>query len=266
MTKQQIIDAVGAGRLRRVRIGWYATGVADAKVERAVAAGGVLGCASALAFHGAWDVTGGTVHVHCGHDRTGRMPAGMSRCRSRGFRDDRVPAHAVDDIDVALRCAWWCLPRDELVMVCDSLMHQELATREEIRTALCGLRGVADFMERCDTAESGTESLVRLRLRRHGVELKPQVDIGGVGRVDFLVGERLVIEVDSKAHHTGEENYRKDRERDLKLVALGYVVVRLTYGQVMFHWHEAEPYLLAILRRGDQWWGSRKGARASLDK
>lgn len=49
---------------------------------------------------------------------------------------------------------------------------------------------------------------MRLRLRRRKVELRTQVTIADVGRVDLLVGERLVIEVDSKEHHTGRSGTR----------------------------------------------------------
>lgn len=69
-----------------------------------------------------------------------------------------------------------------------------------------------------------------------------------------------MIEVDNRAHHTGEDNYRRDRDRDLRLRALGFIVVRLTYEQVMYRWGEVEPALLAMVRRGDQWWGARRAA------
>ncbi|MEL4356596.1 MULTISPECIES: endonuclease domain-containing protein [unclassified Luteococcus] len=143
-------------------------------------------------------------------------------------------------------------------MAADSLVNLKKMTKGDISCAL----GRGDRFERvlalCAWAESGTESLTRLRLQRHGVLLQTQVQIGQIGRVDLLVGERLIIEVDSRAHHTGEENYRKDRERDLQLRALGYIVVRLTYEQVMYRWDEVEPLILAMIRRGDQWWASRR--------
>ncbi|SJN17834.1 endonuclease domain-containing protein [Luteococcus japonicus] len=112
-----------------------------------------------------------------------------------------------------------------------------------------------------DAAESGTETMVRLRLRAKGVQLKPQVWLRKDTRVDFLVGERLVIEVDSREHHTGEERYQADRRRDLELRSMGYIVVRLTYQQVVHDWPATEQALLAMIRRGDQWWGARRGTK-----
>ncbi|WP_299573327.1 DUF559 domain-containing protein [uncultured Williamsia sp.] len=73
--------------------------------------------------------------------------------------------------------------------------------------------------------------------------------VPGVGRVDLLVGERLVIEVDSHAHHTGVERYEADRARDRRLVQLGYVVLRLSYHQVVHDWPETEKVVLDLIRR-----------------
>ncbi|MEL4504695.1 DUF559 domain-containing protein [Luteococcus sp. H138] len=163
----------------------------------------------------------------------------------------------------ALRSAWRCLDEDNFIAAVDSVVHHKLATLGEVRAALGGIPRAEQALDRCDRAESGTETFTRLRLRSRKVQLRTQVQIGEVGRVDLLVGERLIIEVDSKAHHTGEENYAKDRERDLELRALGYIVVRLTYEQVMFGWATVEQSLLAMIRRGDHWWGARRGLKAA---
>lgn len=105
-------------------------------------------------------------------------------------------------------------------------------------------------MARSDRSESGTESLVRYRLRSRQIGVRPQVSIESAGRVDLLVGRRLVIEVDSVAHHTSTAAYRRDRRRDRRLAALGYLVVRLTYEEVMYEWDNVLADLLMIIRSG----------------
>ncbi len=80
------------------------------------------------------------------------------------------------------------------------------------------------------TSESGTESLVKLMLMRVGVQFAQQVRIDRVGRVDFLVGEHLVIEVDSKAHHSDP---LRDRARDARLSVLGFPRPALQLLQVV---------------------------------
>lgn len=262
-TRDGIRRAVERGNLTRVRQGWYATPLADERVLRAVRAGGALACASALAHHGAWDLTAGVVHTRVDHNHVGSLPSGLKRCQPWHGKLDVAPERAVDDLAMAVRTAWSCLSLEDFLIACDSLLHRHLMTREELSRAIGPAPGREVVLDKTDVAESGTETMVRYRLRSRRVLLAPQVEIPGVGRVDFLVGERLVIEVDSRQFHTGEENYQNDRARDLKLRAMGYIVVRLTYQQVVHDWPETERCLLAMIRRGDQWWGSRRGRKAA---
>lgn len=81
--------------------------------------------------------------------------------------------------------------------------------------------------------------------------VRAQVEIPGVGRVDLLIGRRLVIECDSRAHHTGEAAYESDRTRDRKLVRMGYLVIRLTYQQKLNDWPNVEADILALIRRDE---------------
>lgn len=63
-----------------------------------------------------------------------------------------------------------------------------------------------DLMEKCDPgSQSGTESLVRLRLRAAGFTVHVQPAITTVGRVDLRVG-RLLIECDSDRHRIRHHN------------------------------------------------------------
>lgn len=255
------------GTLERLRRGWYAEPWADDALRRAVRARGCLGCTSALARHGVWVPEGPEVHVRREHREQGPLPVGLRSCPATAG-PDAAPGEAVDDPLTALRSAWRCVTRDEFVAIVDSAVHLGIVSMVDVRAAFGAVRGAERVLDRCDVAESGSESLVRLRLRRRKVRVRPQVWLGSY-RVDLLVGERLVIEVDSRAHHTGEEHYRSDRERDLALRRMGYIVVRLTYAQVVHHWDEVEPALMTMIRRGDQWWrgqpgrGVRRGLRPS---
>lgn len=159
---------------------------------------------------------------------------------------------AVDPPDVALAAAARCAGPEVVLVLMESIIHLGLMKRSDLLPALSGCPPkIMCLINRCQASESGTETMVRDRLERRGVRVRSQVKIGDVGRVDLLVGRRLVIEVDSVAHHTSLENYHKDRLRDLRLLTLDYRVVRLTYEQVMSGWDEVEQYLLAIVRRGD---------------
>lgn len=89
--------------------------------------------------------------------------------------------------------------------------------------------------------------MMRLRLRGWGLQVRPQVLIPPIGRVDMVVGDDTVLEVDSVAHHSGDDHIR-DRQRDLALTALGWRVIRLTYRQIVHDWRTTAAHLRAILR------------------
>lgn len=93
-------------------------------------------------------------------------------------------------------------------------------------------------------AESGAESLIRLVLRTLGCTIEAQVPIAGVGRVDFVVDGWLIVECDSRAHHEGWDQQRRDRRRDLAAAAQGYTTVR-PLAEDIFHCRDEVRRLLA---------------------
>lgn|GEM_PF-2199224 len=63
-------------------------------------------------------------------------------------------------------------------------------------------------------------------LRKGDVALKLQVLIQPY-RVDFMVNDRLIVEVDGEAYHSAPEAVARDRERDAYMVSYGYAVLRI---------------------------------------
>ncbi|NLT26862.1 MAG: DUF559 domain-containing protein [Microbacteriaceae bacterium] len=237
----------------RIRRGWYRHRDVEplAVVLRAVAAGGVLTGASALAVHGAWDL-GGDLDVRAARLGLIAERAGVRRVVLPG-PDARRCTAAVDALKLAFRVALRTLPERELVMVGDSLVQRGLASRATLVGLADGLGpGARTAVSRIDgRCESGTETIARLWLESHGIPHIPQHVVPGVGRIDFLIGDRLVLEVDSIAHHTGEDRYQADRTRDQLLIALGYTIVRVTYEDVMHRWPTVAKRLLAVIARGE---------------
>ena len=162
---------------------------------------------------------------------------------------------SVDALDVAVSAAAKCVDAESCVV----LLHLGLATQEQLERMLQGApRHVRNLLAKVDRAEAGTESMVRLRLRARGVRVRTQVQVTRDHRVDLLVGDRLIIECDSKAHHSSWEQQRRDRQRDRELLALGYLVIRLTYEQVCYGWAAAEADILAVIRAGRHRWPRRR--------
>ena len=247
-SRWEIERAVQQQTLIRLRPGWFAQAGADAHVASAVRKGGCLACASALQARGVWTPEA----LERDHVRYGRR-AGQRGCAPYGVA--HAVSAAVDDIDMAFRCVLRCGSAEEVVVVADSLLHLKLATRAELQRWVeeAPLR-LRLLLDKVDEAESGTETMVRLRLRALGIGVRTQVSLWPGMRVDLLVGARLVIECDSEKHHASWAQQQADRARDRELVARGYLVVRLTYRQIHDQWPAIERDVLAVVRRGDHRW------------
>lgn len=256
-------------RLIRVRQGWYADPATAPELLAAFRVGGSLGCVSGLASHGCWEPPSAELHVS--------IDGGSSRLRTPDDPARRLAAHPRSSVTVhwhvvpahretrlrthvsdQLRELIDCQPVEVVIAVVDSaLAHQDhraplLQTGEWLRIAEEHPRLFPQLRMVDAQSGGGTESLTRFRCwRDHRLALRSQVWIAGVGRVDFLIGDRLVIEVDGAAYHTDPERFEADRRRDAELSALGYRVLRFSYRQVMDRWDEVERAILSAVVRGD---------------
>ena len=146
-----------------------------------------------------------------------------------------------------------CQSPERVVAAVDSALRLKKMTRNEwLRSTAAMPRQLRLLLARVDPAsESITESLFRFRMERIGIRMRSQVAIAGVGTVDFVVGARLVIEIDGYAYHSDPDDFERDRRRDARLSARGYRVLRFSYKQVTSHWSEVKAAVLASVARGD---------------
>ncbi len=97
-------------------------------------------------------------------------------------------------------------------------------------------------------AESPLESLVRLKLHDDGFpapELQVEIDDY---RVDLLFrAHRVIVEADGRLKYTADELWREKR-RELRLGRLGYVVVRVTWTDLLHNWPDVRAQLAHELR------------------
>lgn len=89
---------------------------------------------------------------------------------------------------------------------------------------------------------------MRLRLHLIGIRLDCQITIHGVGRVDFVIAGRLIIEADGKGNHEGELRH-KDLVRDAAASRLGYETLRFDYAQIVHDWATVQAAILGALVR-----------------
>lgn len=252
LDRAAIETLVHTGAIVRVRTGWFALPATDRRILDCVARGGAAACATSLAIHGVWIADSSPTHL-------------LLPCGSRG--ETGVVAHraargtpvtfCLEPLRDAIARAIRCLPFDEAVAAVDSALHLSGTLgwrfdRADLVDVIAMLprryRRLLDWVD--PLADSGLESLVRVRLRSIGIEARPQVAIDGVGRVDLLVGDRLVIETDGKAYHLGAQ-FERDRHRDAELLRRGYRRLRLTWSDVMHDWPATERLIVELVRLGE---------------
>ena len=133
------------------------------------------------------------------------------------------------------------------VVAMDAALHAELVTRVDLQRLVDahaltpGVSRARDAIALADgSAESPGESRTRMVLRHlpAGINVEPQAvirdrDHGFVGRCDFLVDGRVVVEFDGRAKYglggSPTQDLWAEKRREDRLRALGYAVVRLTW-------------------------------------
>ena len=251
INQRSLAYLVETGALLRVRRGHYVASDTPPAMTDAARLGGRLDCVSLLALVGVFvhHGTGSHVQITPGASRL-PTPGPASRRHWRGTEaaDSDLCAPIVEALAQACRCQ----PTRSAIATLDSALHLGLIDQEGLGAVFARLpvpfraiRGLIDG--RC---ESGPETLVRLMLRMLGCTVDVQVEIRGVGRVDFIVDGWLIIECDSEAHHAGWDQQRRDRRRDLATAALGFTTIRPLAEDVLFHADDVFGQLRDIVATG----------------
>ncbi|NII70544.1 endonuclease domain-containing protein [Microbacterium ulmi] len=244
-SKHERAAAVADARLVRVGRSWLAVPGADGHVVAAARAGVVVTCVTQARRLGLWVLDDRIAHVGAsphGHPRTG-----TARVHWGAPLLPRHPDALVDPVENVLGFIAACRPHDEALAVWESALNKGLVTREAMRRLdlAPAARAVSD--EATPWSDSGLESRVVPRLRWMRLPIVPQAWICG-RRVDFLIGDRLVLQVDGGTH-VGTQR-EQDIAHDAELMLMGYHVVRVGYGQVIHRWHEVQDTIMRAVAQG----------------
>jgi len=255
-TLEQLRIAVRVKEIRRIRQGWYIDPDTPAVVADALRVGGRATCTSAVELHGLWTATTtGEVHVSVAPNACQLRDPGDYR---RRLGDAGAVVHWNDDRQGGSRLAVatpralidlaGCRGLESAFVAAESALSRGLVRGDEWAQACAEAPTTVGLVLGRAGMSSGsiTESTFAFRIRRAGLRIRPQVQVGP-DRVDFVVGERLVVEVDGREFHDRDRDY----QRDARLSARGYRVLRFSYRQVMFEWPAVEASLLAAVARGD---------------
>ncbi|QCR18642.1 hypothetical protein C1N71_03570 [Agrococcus sp. SGAir0287] len=255
--RADVVEARRRGGLRKVRRGWCAVPDADADAVAAVRVRGQATCITAARALGLWTVDDGRLHV--------AVPGNGSRLNPR--QEGAPPAHHDPTVvvhwrartaaptmarqplrDVLVHVAE-CQPPDLALAVLDSAVRQGRCSLGWLRRVLSDSARGRELATVVDgSADAGGESIVRWRLRAARVRAIPQFRVEGLGRRDFLVGERLIVEIDGREHHALVEGFARDRWLDRELQLRGYDVLRFTYAEILHDW---DRVLATIMRAVD---------------
>lgn len=247
-SERAVRAAVDRGELVRPRRGWVATPSSDPALRAAAAAGVVVSCVTQAQRLGLWVLRADGVHVAAsGHSGSVRIEDPRTVVHWAEPIVPRSPDALVDPIENVLALTASCLPFEEALAIWESAMERGLVQLPTL--GRLPFRGRArDVLDQASPfAGSGLESFIPPRLMWLRVPIVPQAWIAG-HRVDFLLGDRLVLQIDGGSHIGMQRE--ADNAHDAELMLLGYHVIRVGYAQVMHRWHDVQDTVARAVAQG----------------
>lgn len=274
-SKRDIQRAVERGLLIAVRRGHFALPATDESLVRAVRVGGIATATTASRLRGLW--TPPDARLDGPPDPTlltppdPRLHVAVPRTAGR--------LHDPDDAKVPLRhdgsvVVHWCAPEDvgtgaSTGMASPLLMLEHAFRSHPAERALAVTDSALKhrYIRAADLAvlaqrlpvhlhhalasataqsDSGIESIGRFRLELMGLDVEVLVRLSAIGTVDLLIDGWLIVEMDGREFHEGEQ-FERDRQRDLQAATDRYRTLRFSWRQVMFAWPTVEAGILAAL-------------------
>ncbi|MBM3715175.1 MAG: DUF559 domain-containing protein [Actinobacteria bacterium] len=234
-----------------MRRGIYADATTCEPRRRAALHGGALACVSAARHRGMWVLAeDDALHISLIPDGHGHPVEGSDVVTHWDHvAGDRF---GLPSVFVILPQILTCRGVEEFFVALESALHRRALCSSDLPRLAARLprtAGAAIASARTD-AESGLESLLRWRLRRHGLPIRTQVPVFSVGRVDLIIGESLIVEVDGAENHDGPSHRHRDLMRDATAATWGFVTLRFDYAMVVHDWPVVEAAILAHVSRG----------------
>lgn len=252
VSRRRLLEAVAAGAVVRPHRGCFALPTAPYHEVDATIFRGEPCCVSVLAANDvpvlpAPMLAHVAVPVSRSLARLGKRPLE----RVAIHRSERYPMRRMRDVPVALDLASRCLePASQLAAIEGAIRAGKAAPDVVERFRISSEERRAWLAARLDlSSESPTETLARVTMRDAGLSVQPQVVIEGLGRVDFLVGGKVVVECDGWGYHGGWRSFDEDHRRDRVATTWGLRVLRYTYNDVVWGREQIVPDVRALLWR-----------------
>lgn len=231
-SKHAVATSVRSGALVRVRRSWLVLSACEPERLAAARVGGRLTCVSAARLMDLWVPAHDAIHVAV-NPTAARFDAAGLRVHWSTGPAPIVRRTAIDPLLNVLYQAARCLPPPDALAVWESAIRRGLVAGEVLQRVEWRSRR-AHFVAGLATAlsDSGLETHFVVLMREIGVDVRQQVWIDG-HRVDALIGDRLIVQLDGFAHHSSASDRRRDITADARLVLRGYTVLRFDYQQLL---------------------------------
>lgn len=245
--RHHIEAALASGVVVRVRRGHYALPAASGAYAAAREVRGLLTCLSAAPGYRLWTLKpAGQLHLCMGHRSS--PPGVIPHGRALHPRHPTLPMVGLADV---LLHALHCLPEPEALVMVQCAVGRGDVSLAFLRGRLPGnrnarARGVLDLV--IPRADSLLEVLANAVFARAGLSIRRHVEVPGVGEVDFLVEDLVIVETDG-ATHLEPLQVKKDRRRNNAAVVGGYLVLRFGYDDVVHHPERMLAQVRALIKR-----------------
>ncbi|SIN74624.1 endonuclease domain-containing protein [Agromyces cerinus] len=212
---------------------------ADHELVAAARAGVVLSCITQARRLGLWVLA--HPHLHVAANPHAPVPAIRGTVHWAQPLLPRHPDSLVDPVENVLAVVAACRPFEAALAVWESALRKQLVDLDGL--ARLPLKGqTRELLVAANPfADSGLESIVLPRLRWLDIRIVPQAWIEG-HRVDFLLGDRLVLQIDG-GHHVDAQRI-DDNAHDALLLLRGYRVIRVGYRQVIDDWPSVQDVIV----------------------
>jgi very-short-patch-repair endonuclease len=246
---RELTDAVRSGVLQRLRRGHYINSGATQAQRAAITMGGRLACSSAASTYGLWSGSDATLHL--------AVPPTASRVTKPASTAVRLHWQqnlAESDswrvgLPECLRGVVRCSSAESAIATLDTAISLGMANELTIRRIFAGEPIASRLVASRARAgsDSGVESLARQRLQRRGHDVRQQVVVPGVGRVDMQIDEQLFVEIDGFEFHSSPRHFAADRRRDAAFVLGGHRRLRFAAVDVLRRWDWVEKTIVEAL-------------------
>lgn len=251
-SRTRVDKAMAAGRIVRLRRGVYSLPDEAGVLGLALRHTALVTCVSAAPAYQLWTLhKADAMHVSQGHRKS--LPGMVMHGRIRHPVHPWLPVAGLADV---LIHALHCLPVLESLVMVQCAAQRGDVTVDFLRRKLPGnrnarARAVLDYV--VPRADSILEVLANYHFLNAGLQVRRHVELQGVGEVDFLVEDCLVVETDG-ATHLEPRQVKKDRTRNNATVVGGRLCLRFGYDDVVHHPGRMVAQVLAVLEQ------SRRGA------